>query len=127
MSVRAHLQWWRLLAYDKAVWEWFQTNIKFFLVEVYLICLPSLYDRGLQTTARGPNLVREALSSGHKDMLSIMENRDVWEKFVDWQNVTLPKQSHHVRYPAIVLLCNNLCCPLSKPFGDPCSTITATT
>jgi len=29
-----------------------------------------------------------------------------------------PKQSHNVKYP-VELLCNSLCGPLKKKFGDP--------
>jgi len=31
----------------------------------------------------------------------------------------IPKQSHYTRRPALELLCNNLCGPLTKTFGDP--------
>ena len=31
----------------------------------------------------------------------------------------IPKQSHYVRRPTLALLCNNLCGPRMKTFGDP--------
>ena len=31
----------------------------------------------------------------------------------------IPKQPLYVRCPALELLCNRLCCPLAKKFGDP--------
>ena len=31
----------------------------------------------------------------------------------------IPKKSHYVRCPAFELLCNNLCGPVTKKFGDP--------
>jgi len=33
----------------------------------------------------------------------------------------IPKKSHYVRCPALKLLCTNLCGPLTKNFGDPCT------
>ena len=31
------------------------------------------------------------------------------------------RQSYYVRCPALELLCNNLCGPQMKKFGDPCT------
>jgi len=31
----------------------------------------------------------------------------------------IPKQSHYVRCPTLELLCNSLCGPQTKKFGDP--------
>jgi len=33
----------------------------------------------------------------------------------------IPKQSHYVRCPGPELLCNSLCGPRTKTFGDPCA------
>ena len=35
--------------------------------------------------------------------------------------INIPKQSHYVRCPALELLCNSLCDPQTKKFGDPWS------
>ena len=36
------------------------------------------------------------------------------EIFVDWAEYHIQKRSHHVRCPALELLCNSLCCPNKK-------------
>jgi len=74
-----------------------------------------LKPRGLQTTAR------EAISSGPQSLF--VNNEKVihlWKIcwFGRMQHFT--KQSHYVRCPALELLCNILCSPLTKKFGDPC-------
>jgi len=49
--------------------------------------------RGLQTTARGPNTVPEAISSGCKD-ISIMKKYDIYEKFVDLVECNTSQNNH---------------------------------
>jgi len=62
----------------------------------------TVYDRGLQTMAR------EGISSGRKDILSIMKKWNIYKKLVDFVACKhISKQSHSARCPVFELLCNN--------------------
>jgi len=61
-----------------------------------------VYVKGLQTTARGPNLAREAISSsretisfGSKDILSMMKLiQFIYQKFADLVECNICRNSH---------------------------------
>jgi len=56
---------------------------------------------------------REAISSGHKDILPTIKKMQIW--FCRMQHMSIvPKQSHYVRCPALELLYNSLCGPRKK-------------
>jgi len=62
--------------------------------------------RGHQTTARGPNPAREAISSGPRRHFANEEKQYNKGKFVDLAE-TFPETIHFVRCPALGLLSNS--------------------
>jgi len=58
--------------------------------------------------AHRPNLA-------HEDIKKII----IFEKFVDVVDYHIPKQSIYSRCLALQLLCDDLCGPWKKKFGDP--------
>ena len=70
---------------------------------------------GLQTTARGPNPTREAISSGRKTHFANNEKMIYLQKMCSF-GVTqfFRNQSRYLRCPALKLLCNSLRGPLPK-------------
>jgi len=80
-------------------------------------------EQGLQTTARGPNPAREAISSGRKYWHFVNNEKIIFTgmRKMCWFDRMwhYPKQSHYVRCPALELLFTSLCGLLTKKFVDP--------
>jgi len=63
-------------------------------------------DRGLQTTARGPNPTRESFSTVPRTHLPIMKKSYIYEAFVDLRDVKYPETItlHKISGPRAVVL-----------------------
>ena len=64
------------------------------------------------------NLCHPAREEIYSMMKKIINS--IYEKFIWFGRMQhIPKHYHYVRCPALELLCNSLCGPLTKSFGDP--------
>jgi len=84
--------------------------------------------RSLQTTARGPNRTREAISSSRSDSLWITKKIIYLRKNCSFGTVhcNISRNIAYVRCSALELLCKSLCGPRTKKLGDTWSTAKST-